>query len=596
MTEATKPGVEGSDVDASTESRVGRKALIWTTHLRTVAWLCWQLWQQRWRRLGSLDRDLGYLAAFLAILAGCLSFVLALGLGWALLPRANPDAVLLTWAGLIAAFVFVRLLGVFASLQEGERLPLDNLLHLPFSLHQVFLLNFAYSQLTLTTFIFLPAFLGLAIASTVALDARNFVLIPASMSLFVGVEAIMYRVQGWITSAMGTKRRRVLIGYLVCTALIVAAQVSYVMYLGHQRGSETTEDAATSAEPGLQDVLPGEAGVVIGEEPGLSSEWLLRGWVARGSAEASEGFPWFSVIGMAGFIAIAILSLGSGYRGTLARYRHGQTASGRPRVGAEQQGRHGPARNARASPVVAIARITTRQWLRSLRALMDGLPTLALLVLFGSVWLLNPDEPDPYNMPLGVIVFMSMFCFPMELARNLFGLDGHGFRVYRFAGVPARVLLLGKYLALLPLFILLAGAVLTVSAVKASMLPAHVLGTALQGGVIFLACSAMGGAASLSSPYAVSPTSAVRRSNIGAGLLIVLAKLAGTGLLVLIAWPAISAEERLAEDGHAFPVYLLVSMVEFGLAFAGFRALVDRQARVLDERSDGIMEAVSVAE
>ena len=116
---------------------------------------------------------------------------------------------------------------------------------------------------------------------------------------------------------------------------------------------------------------------------------------------------------------------------------------------------------------------------------MECLPSLALLVVFGFLWFRDPGELDAHTLPLAVIGLMSMFCFPMELARNLFGFDGQGFRICRFAGVPATTLLLGKYLALLPLFILLAGAVLTVSAVLVSMLPTHILGTVFQGGIFF---------------------------------------------------------------------------------------------------------------
>ena len=542
-------------------------------------------------------RDLASLAAFLAVAAGCLSFVLALVLGWVHLPQAGHGTTLIAWGGLIAAFVFMRLFGVFGSLQQGEELPLDNLLHLPFSLHQVFVLNFVFSQLTLTTIIFVPAFLGLAIACTVALDARNFVLIPASLSLFVCLAAVMHQVQEWITSAMGTKRRRVLIGSLVCMLLMVAMQMAYFHYLNQRSESETevTEARVASSESGYEGVPPGEAGTVTAHEGELSGHWLTRGWVAPASSDGRDVFPWLSVAGMAGFLAIAVLCLRGGYRGTLDRCRDGQTTSTGPRARVSPQGRR-ISRSARVSPAVAIARITIKHWLRSVHTLVHGLPALALLGLFGFVWLRSPDQPDPYTLPIAAVALMSMFCAPTELARNLFGLDGRGFRVYRFAGVPARTLILGKYLALLPVFILLAGALLTISAVIGSMLPTHVLGTVLQGGIVFLACCGIGGAFSMGSPHAVSPTSPTNRAGCATGFLSALVKLVVTALLLLIAWPAIVAEQSFAGEGHAFPVYLVVSMIEFGLAVIAFRVFLRRQSRELDARADLILEAVSVTE
>ena len=256
---------------------MGHRALIWTTHLRTVIWLSWRLWQRRWKRQGSGYRGLGSIVAVVAVLAGSLSFLLSLVLGWALLPPAGPDTVLLTWAGLIVVFVFVRVLGAFADLQHGDGLRLDNLLHLPFSLHQVFLLNFALSQLNLTTVIFVPALLGLAIACTAALDVRNFVLIPASLSLVLCVAAVMYQLQGWITSAAGSRRRQALIGYLVVTVLAGVGQVSYLLFLTQRMGSGPD--------------MTREAFWFLGE-------WLSSGWVTHGPAEGSDRWPWLSVIAM----------------------------------------------------------------------------------------------------------------------------------------------------------------------------------------------------------------------------------------------------------------------------------------------------------
>ena len=580
------------------ESLMGCGARIWTTHLRTVVWLVWRLWQRRWQRQGQLYRELGALAAALAVMAGCLLFVLALVLGIAYFPQAKPDAVMIAWTWLIAVFVFIRVIDALGRLQQGDGLPLDNLLHLPFSLHQAFLLNFALSQLTLSTVMFVPAFVGLAIACTVALDVRNFVLIPASLSLVLCVAAILYQAQGWITSAMGTKRHRVLIGYLVFTVMIAVTQASYVVYLTQQVASEpeATEATATSSDPGYEGVRVEEADQATREDTGLSRELLSRGWVTHGSADGHDRLPWLSVIGMVGLLMITILSLRRSYRATVARYRNGETGTARPQVGPEQQVRRVPARRALASPIVAIAQITLRHWFRSVRGVMECLPTLALLVVFGFLWFRDPGGLDAHTLPLTVIGLMSMFCFPMELARNLFGFDGQGFRIYRFAGVPATTLLLGKYLALLPLFILLAGAVLTVSAVLVSMLPTHILGTVFQGGIVFLACCVTGGAFSMGSPHAVSHTSMTNRGGCAATFLLLLIKLAIAGSLMLIAWGALAAERGFVEDGHGFPVYLVVSMIEFGLSVVAFRALLGRQAQALGEQSDHILDTVAVTD
>ena len=216
---------------------------------------------------------------------------------------------------------------------------------------------------------------------------------------------------------------------------------------------------------------------------------------------------------------------------------------------------------------------------------------MGILALFAFLWFRDSGETGPYAPSLTMIGFMSVFCFPMELARNLFGFDGHGFRVYRFAGVPARSLLLGKYLAVLPLFILFAGAALAVTATLRSMLPVHILATIFQGGIVFLAGCLMGGALSMSSPQAVSPTSPTSRTGCATAFLMLLARLAIAVSLMLIAWGALVAERMFV-----FPLYLVVSVILFGLAVVFFQVLLGRQARTLDQRSDHILDAVSVAE
>ena len=202
----------------------------------------------------------------------------------------------------------------------------------------------ALSQLTLSTVMFVPAFVGLAIACTVALDVRNFVLIPASLSLVLCVAAILYQAQGWITSAMGTKRHRVLIGYLVFTVMIAVTQASYVVYLTRQVASEpeATEATATSSDPRYEGVRVEEADQATREETGLSRELLSLGWVTRGSADGHDRFPWLPVVAMIGLLALAMLSLRRSYRATVARYRHGQTGIARPQAGVEQRGRRVP--------------------------------------------------------------------------------------------------------------------------------------------------------------------------------------------------------------------------------------------------------------
>ena len=580
------------------ESRVNSEFSTWAAHLRSVVWLQWKLWQRRWHREERLLRGLGVLATGLAVVTGCLSFLLALVLGIVLFPEAWPGVVLISWGVLIVMYVAVRVSGVVASLQRGEGLPLDNLLHLPFAPHQVFLLNFALFQLTLSNVIFVPAFVGLGIACTVALDIRNAVLIPASLALVLCMAAVLYQLQGWIASVVATKPHRVLVGTLLLLVLILLVQAPglYSMYLGQERVSqpEPTAASATSsdhADDGRQ------SGHATSEDTVAFNRRLPSGWVAHGSADGSESTPWRSAVSMVGLLAIAALSLRRSYATTLAQYRNGRTRAARPRHATAARNRPmRRVRKSRASPVAAIARVTLRQWLRSVQGKMVLLSPLLVAFLSVFLWIQFPGLVDSDTLPLTAIAVMTLVGVPPALTCNLFGFDGHGFCLYRLAGVSARTLLLGKHLALLPVFITFAGAVLAVVTFFGSMAGTHVLATVFQAGILFLACCMVGSASSMRLPYAVSYTTMTRRGSFSTGLLALLAELAVLALLILIAKSALAIEGALQGVGHDFPVYLALSMFEFGLSVVGFRMMLDPLARQLVKRSDSIVDAVTVTD
>ena len=581
------------------ESGMDAALSTWAAHLRTVVWLRWKLWQRRWHREGRWLRGLGVLATGLAVVTGCLSFLLALGLGIFLLPKAEPFIVLITWVMLLVILVVFRVSGVVASLQRGEGLPLENLLHLPFAPHQVFLLNFALSQLTLSTVIMVPALVGLGIASTVALDFRNAVLIPASLALVICVAAVLYQVQGWIASAVANKPHRVLIGSVLLGALLLLTQAPglYSMHqLGQERASQQ-EEATVEVTPSDQreDIAVGLARRAT-LHPGELNRWT-RGWVAYGSVDGLDITPWRSVVGMVALLLIAVLSLGRSYKATLAHYRDGYPRAARARrARAVRQRPRRRARRSLTSPVAAIARVTLRQWLRSVRGKMVLLSPLLLAFFSTVLWIQFPGLVDSDTLPLTAIVVVTLVGMPLALSCNLFAFDGHGFCLYRFAGVPARTLLLGKCLALLPVFATLAGAVLALVTLLGSMAGTHALATVLQAGIVFVACCMLGSTFSIRLPYAVSHASMSSSGMYSAGLLALLAESVVLVLLILIAERALAIEEALQEVGHDFPVYLALSMIEFGLSVVAFRALLGRQARQLVERSDQILDAVTVTD
>ncbi len=529
---------------------------------------------------------------------GCLSFLLTLALGIALFREAKPGIVLLAWGTFIVFFVVVRAMGLATSLRRGDALPLDSLLHLPFSPHQVFLLNFALSQLTLSTVIFVPAFAGMGLAAAIALDFYNVVLIPASLAVVLCVAALLYQLQGWIVSAMVRARHRVVLGWFLLIALVLLVQI-FTLTTTHQRQDhasqfESTEVVATSPDHVPKTNLLVEVERNAREETGESSQWLKlkSSWVARGSANGS-GAPWSMVIVTISLLAVTVLSLRRSYRCTLARYRDGDTLASHPRHARTAREWWWPALGlALGSPVLLIARVTSRQWWRSVQGKVV-VQTAALMSAFAlTVMVVFPERFDAETLPLMMVPAMMIVGVPLHLSCNMFAYDGHGFRLYRFAGVSPRILLLGKCMALLPQLIVLFGAALIVMAVAGLLSPTDALATAFQGGVVYLVSSAVGCALSMRYPYAVPLTSMNVNPGASAVLAMLVAQVAVGVCLVLIVAGVLAVEEALHEAGHALPVYLVLSMLEFGVLVLCFRLVLRRLARELVERSDRILDAV----
>ena len=189
---------------------------------RTVVWLWWILWFRRWHREGPALRAVGIVVAALALAMGGGSFLAALGLGLWLLPGASPLANLLVWDALVAAYAVVRLSGLLVSTQRTDAVPLARLLHLPISPRGVFALNFVIAETTFATVVFVPALLGLAIASTVAVDVAFAVLVPGSLALGLCVVAVAYQFRTWLASTMARGRRRIPVGIVLLFSAIVA--------------------------------------------------------------------------------------------------------------------------------------------------------------------------------------------------------------------------------------------------------------------------------------------------------------------------------------------------------------------------------------
>jgi ABC-2 type transport system permease protein len=205
-------------------------------HFRTLVWLRRRLFRNRMRRAGKVNAVVTQILMALAIVASVALFCATLWLGVWLLPKASADHVLYLWTGVTVAFLFFWMLGVMTELQRSEVLSIEKLFHFPISPSSAFIVNYLSSLVCLSLILFLPAMIGLAVASVVAMGPWMLVSLPLVIAFVLMVTSITYQFRGWLATLMVNKRRARTIVAFVTGAFIIAANLPNLIHF-HNLGS-----------------------------------------------------------------------------------------------------------------------------------------------------------------------------------------------------------------------------------------------------------------------------------------------------------------------------------------------------------------------
>src|SRR5947208_8340991 len=116
------------------------------SQFQAVIWVRWRLSWNRFCRGGPLNAIIAliFLASF-AVSIVC-SAVAGFLVGFFALGNRSPLVLLAVWDGIIVVFVLFWVVGLLAEIQRSESVDLSKLLHLPISLQQVFVFNYAASH------------------------------------------------------------------------------------------------------------------------------------------------------------------------------------------------------------------------------------------------------------------------------------------------------------------------------------------------------------------------------------------------------------------------------------------------------------------
>ena len=631
-------------------------------HLQAFVWLRYRMMVNHWRRAGAIN------AAVMIILAVIvLATIVPVGIGSFvagvfLIPRAEPAHLMYAWDALLVLFLLFWTLGLLSELQRNESLSIVKFLHLPVSVNEAFLLNYVSSLMRLSLLFFGPMALGYALALVYVRGVEQWATVPLLAGFGLMVTALTYQFQGWLTLLISNPRRRRAVVVGSTAVVILLCQLPNLLNLygpwnprsdadrfAAQRAEQErslaefqslkedydevlrrqqTEGAQFDLGPVLKGLEARRAGIAahqreqgerrIADEQRSSEEMEAKaahtvglvnlalpvGWLPLGVCRAAEGRPWPAVLGLAGMLAVAGVSLGRAYRTTVAMYR-GQASNSRQRAPvARPTPTRGPARSrletripGLSEPAAAIAVAGFWSLIRAPEVKLALLSPLILGPIFGSMMLRGPTEIAPAFRPLlGVGAIATVLFGLLQIMGNMFGVDRDGFRVFVLSAVPRRTILHGKNLTFLPLALPISALFLIILQVIRPMRLDHFAAMVPQFASMYLLFALLADVLSIYVPYAINPGTLKPANPKGLTILVQL-------LVFMALFPltqALTVLPLAAEFGlNAFgwgspvPVALLLTLVECAAVVWFYRFALRHLGRGLLLREQQILETVT---
>lgn len=604
-------------------------------HLRAFLWLHWRLRVNQFKRGGTLNAVLMAIVAAGAVLLAGILFIAFFLIGLFAFRDAPPSALLYTWGGIIATFLFFWLIGLVADLQRAEAISLEKFLHLPVSISGVFLLNYLSSLFSLNLILFVPMMIGLSLGLIFANGPALLPLLPLVLALLLMVTGVTYQFQGWLASLMVNKRRRRTVIVVVTMTFVLIAQLPNLINVMQpwqpkqddltQRlsqeegeldralaGGKITQEQNRELRAQLKEKFQADlkdrvrhTGEDLEHTVRLVSLCLPPGWVALGAMDLAQGDALPALLGTFGLGLIGAASLWRAYRTTLRLYT-GQFTAGK-QVAAPAAIKPPPVDKSSArflekelpwlpEQAAAIMLASFRSLMRAPEAKMLLLTPVFMLVVFGATFFrLRMDMPEAMR-PLLAFGAMAMILFALaQLVGNQFGYDRSGFRVYVLCPARRSDILLGKNLAIAPMALALCALTAALVQIVYPMRPDHFLAVILQLVAMYLLFCLLANAVSILGPMAIASGS-MRATNFK--IIPILLNMAQLVLLPVVLAPTLlplAIELGLEALGvvEGLPICLILTLVlDVGVIFL-YRLVLKWQGDFLQAREQRILEIVA---
>lgn len=606
-------------------------------HLKAIVWLRQRLFRNRLRRSGIANRVVTAILLCLGLLVSIAMFFVALVAGVKLLPQATPDQLLLAWTAVIGVFLFSWTIGLLTELQRSEVISLQKLLYFPVSLSGTFVVNYLSSFFSLTLIAFLPAMVGLCIASVVALGPYLLITFPLLAALILMVTAVTYHFRGWLAALMANKRRARTVVTLITMTIIILVQLPSLLnryFLGSQPGRDVAalrpleeevnklnhdlesgrinQEQARDRIAALETELHAKRNELTEVRQDDLTRWVRTidlvappGWAAYGVMAAAQERVWPGLLGTLGLAAIGAVSLRRSYYTTLRFYR------GEYESGGETKKKTTPSTLAakRATNLVerdlpwipeqaaATALATLRSQMRAPEVKMIVLSAVIVGGVFASTLLAGKRSHLPESLrPLMAMGVISLETLSLsQMFQNQFGFDRDGFRTLVLCPMRRRDILLGKNLALAPLALGIGALAIAAMQFITPQSATNFVASLIQLGSAFFIVCLVGNYTSIMLPNAVR-SGALRSSTttFSGSLLRLLAVFCLMVALVPLGIPlAIDLFVHGLNLGMGIPIYLILAAMELALLAMFYRLILASQGLLLQAREQKILEAVT---
>jgi hypothetical protein len=363
-------------------------------------------------------------------------------------------------------------------------------MHLPVALSQMFVINYLGSLLAVSTVVFVPAMVGLAIGLALSRSPLMLLMLPLALGLVFMVTAWTYYLHGWLATLMANPRRRRMVIMSVTAAVILLAQAPNLYFNVLRRIDEPTlsKNAPARAQQlqARRDAREHQMNELIAAEPLVP---IL--WVPYGARTLAEGRVLPAIAGAFGGLLIGAWGLRRAYRSTLRFYR-GESGK-KPSVAVAAPKRAAP-RSAKERLLVerrlpglpeqasALALATAQSMLRAPEIKMQFGTSFIVSAVVGSMILFRASSSISATVQPFIVTGAVAFALFMlvQFLSNQFGMDRDGFRALVLSPADRRLILLGKNLACLPAGALSALLLLTVVSILLRPSPAVVVASVLQ--------------------------------------------------------------------------------------------------------------------